>query len=116
MFGYLVSLNDRQALEQHYKEEADLAHSEFRFKQKDNTSSYVVNIARRLQTKPSQFILHEAPYRQFDYDHVMELLSFITPGNCVGFLCTDVDFMKECVNQEEPVYEINYGKMPIQCM
>ena len=115
VFAYISSLTDRHALERYYQETADIHHTQFRFQPKNNESAFVINIVSRLQRMPVRFILHTTPYRQFDYDHLVELLSFLTPERSVGYLCTDVEFMKDCVTEKEPWYGIEYGKIPTRC-
>ena len=34
----------------------------------------------------------------------------------MGYLCTDVEFMKDCVTEKEPWYGIEFGKIPTHCM
>ena len=116
IFKYISSLTDRQALERFYHETADISHSKFRFEPTNNKSSYVTDISERLRYTPVRFVLHKTPFRQFDYDHLVEHLSFLTPANCVGYLCTNMEFMKDCVKEKEPWYDIEFGKMPIRCM
>lgn len=116
VFGFISLLNEESSLRIYYDEMAEVHHTEFRFQHKNNESEYVIVVANQLAHKPLQFILNHMPFRQFDFDHIQQLVACFQPDNAITYLCTDTEYLKEFVNETEPIYNVKYGLLPKRCV
>lgn len=97
-------------LRRYYEEEAQIAHTAFRYKEKQNTTSFVSAVASRMHQVPAQFLLNDHPFRDFDADGLAGLTRLLTPEHCFAVLSTKADVFPHIHLATDPIYGTPYGK------
>jgi len=107
-FQYLKVLRDAGALEWVWQESADLSALHFRFQEKRDPSSVVVNFAGNLQLYPPKYVI-SAPYTYETFDPAMigKVMGLLTPGKA-DILVASKDYTGQ-VNAKEAIYGTPYS-------
>ena len=98
VFQYLRLLRNAGALEWVWQESADLAGLHWRFQEKRDPSSLVVNLASNLQLYPPKYVV-SAPYtyETYDPDMISRVLEVLTPARADIFVAS-----RDYVSQVNP--------------
>jgi insulysin len=108
VFQYLRLLRNAGALEWVWQESADLAGLHWRFQEKRDPSSLVVNLASNLQLYPPKYVV-SAPYtyETYDPDMISRVLEMLTPARADIFVASR-DYVSQ-VNLHEAIYGTPYS-------
>lgn len=113
VFQYTALLRDVAPLQRYYEEEAQIAHTDFRYKEKQNSTTFVSAISSRMHQVPVQFLLNDHPYRDFDADGLSTLTQLLVPEHCFAILSTKADVFPAIHLTTDPIYGTPYGKSDV---